>query len=271
MKIFAIRDEHDITNKDLAYLLYYEREKRFYIELPDDADPWETPLLLASFLKKGETTVNSYWSKVWVQQRIVPSDRQNLGQILKDNGLTEYNEYDMLMLTMGKCPQDDYYLVQIDEFSFPREITARFFIKIEDVVPLDDFNLLVFFRNGKVKKCSLKNHFRRYRKFNVLLNDPALFDQVRIQVGGYGVTWDEALNISDLVLYETGRPIPLSASDFSSFVKHRIIDRAEASELLNCSRQNIDDLTKRGKLHPVKSGAKSTLYLKSEILKRSWL
>lgn len=271
MKIFAIRDEYDDTNKDLAYLLYYERSKCFYIELPDDADPWETPLILSSFLKKGETTVNSYWSKVWVQQRIIPTDRQNLGQVLKENGLSEYDEYDMLMLSMGRCAQDDYYLLPIDEFLFPKEITDRFSIKIEDVVPLEDFNLLVFFRNGKTKKCSLKNHFKRYRQFNILLSNPDLFEQVQIQPGGYGITWDAALNISDSVLYETGRPVPLSASDFVSFAKHRIVNRAEAAELLDCSRQNIDDLTKRGKLHPVKVSAKNTLYLKSEITKRSWL
>ena len=52
MKIFAIRDESADVQKDLAYLLYYELEKRFYIELPEGADPWETPLLLDSFVNK---------------------------------------------------------------------------------------------------------------------------------------------------------------------------------------------------------------------------
>lgn len=78
MKIYAIRDESVQEQKDLAYLLYYGREKQFYIELPENADAWETPLLLDSFVKRGETTVNSYWSKIWVQQRIVPIDRQNI-------------------------------------------------------------------------------------------------------------------------------------------------------------------------------------------------
>ena len=41
-------------------------------------------------------------------------------------------------------------------------------------------------------------------------------------------------------------------------------------KLMGCSRQNIIDLTKRGKLHPIKTSEKSTLYLKSEILKRNW-
>ena len=110
MKLFAIRDESAIEQIDLAYLLYYEVEKRFYIELPENADPWETPLLLSTFIKKGKTSINSYWSKIWVQQRIVPTDRQNLGQVLKDNNLQEYDEFDLLMLSMGRCAQDDYFI-----------------------------------------------------------------------------------------------------------------------------------------------------------------
>lgn len=49
MKIFAVRDEDNTTNKAVAYLFYYEKEKRFYIELSEEADPWKTPLILSSF------------------------------------------------------------------------------------------------------------------------------------------------------------------------------------------------------------------------------
>ena len=152
MKIFAIRDAEDNARKDLAYLLYYETEKRFYIELPENADPWETPLLLSSFAQKGEHTINSCWSKLWVQQRIVPPDRQNIGQILRDNGLKTYDEYALLMLSNGRCEQDDYYLAPLDESALPEKIVRRFARKIEDVVPLQNCSLLVFFRDGTVRK-----------------------------------------------------------------------------------------------------------------------
>jgi predicted DNA-binding transcriptional regulator AlpA len=91
-----------------------------------------------------------------------------------------------------------------------------------------------------------------------------------MQTGGYGVAWDTNMVISDAELYRIGQDVPLSAGDFKNFVVHRVVTAAEAAEILGCSRQNIDDLTKRGKLHPIKSGAKTTLFLKSEILKRNW-
>lgn len=270
MKIFAVRDELDENRKDLAYLLYYEQEKAFYIELPEKADPWETPLLLDSFVRRGEYTVNSYWSKVWVEQRIIPMDRQNIGEILRDNHLDEYDEFALLMLAMGRCAQDDCYLVPICESELPEEIKKRFDTRIEDVLPLDAFSLLVFFRDGSVKKCDLKKHFEKTKAFRVLLKNPEYFGYVKMQVGGYGVAWDVNLTISNRALYQMGRKVPLTTEDFRWFVADRVVNVAEAAEVLRCTRQNILDLTKRGKLHPIKKSEKSTLYLKSEVLKRNW-
>lgn len=270
MRIFAIRSEDDKSKKDLAYLLYYEKEKRFYIELPEDAEPWETPLLLTSFLKRGEKTVNSYWSLMWVRQRIVPSDRQNLGQVLKENGLEEYDEFELLMAGKGRCAQDDYFLDEISEESLLQKFSCRYEKRIEDVVPLKNGYLLVFFRNGKVKKVDIKKVEDFKQHLSVILKQDILYKSVMIQPGGYGVYWTERFTIADYELYRLGEDIALSLDDFRSFVSNRVIGTAEAMELLSCSRQNLNDLIKRGKLLPVKRELKNTLFLKSEIMQRNW-
>jgi hypothetical protein len=270
MRIFAIRDESKTNQKDLAYLLYYEKEKHFYIELPEDADPWDTPLLLDSFLKRGEHSVNSYWSKVWVEQRIVPPERQNISKVLLDNGLSEYDEFELLMLADGRCAQDDYYLVPLNDGELPEEMLRRFATLIEDVVALDEFCVIAFFRDGKTKKCNLREHFESHKPLEILLKKPEFFQYMRMQSGGLGVCWDEDKAIPASVLYDMGEEIPLTISDFKAFAKECIINASEAAEILSCSRQNISDLTNRGKLHPVKKSDKSTLFLKSEVLKRNW-
>lgn len=268
MKIYAIKDETDSSQQTLAWLIYYENAKRFYIELPDDADPWETPLLLSSFLERGEKTVNAYWSAMWVDQRIVPSNRQNLGQVLKDNGLKEYDPYELLMLANGRCAQDDYYLEQISDDKLPKELVDRLERKVEDVVPLADYGLLVFFRNGTVKRCSLNQYFEEDHKFAPLLAKEDFYKSMTVSPGGYGINWGESLEISDGELQKMGVDVPLSLEDFLSFVKERVISSAETAEMLNCSRQNLDDLVRRGKLHPIKVTAKNKLYLKSEVEQR---
>ncbi len=271
MKLFAIRDESEKNNPILGYLVYYEKDKNFYIELPTNADPWRTPLLLSSFVKRGEQTVNAYWSKLWVQQRIVPSDRQNIGKILKENGLNEYDEYELLMLGEGRCAQDDYYLEALPESELPQEVAERFRNKVEDVVPLKNRQLLVFFRDGVVRKCDMRIFFEKEVKFLPLLNSQEYFCKVAVESGGYGICWGKAITISDKELYEYGTDVGLSLDDFRDFVSHRVVNAAEAAEILECSRQNIGDLVQREKLHPIKREAKNTLFLKSEVIQRKWM
>ena len=226
MKIFAIRDETDQTGQDLAYLFYYEATKQFFIELPEGADPWQTPLLLSSFARRGETSVNFYWSRLWVQQRIVPPDRQNIAQVLRDNGLKEYDEYGLLMLAMGRCAQDDYYLVPIREDELPTKITGRAKKRVEEVVCLSDRDLLVAFRDGTIRKCDMTDYFSGHRSFAVLMNHPEYMADVKVQVGGHGIFWDENLFVPDYELYRMGKKIPLSLDELRQFALGQIIDAA---------------------------------------------
>lgn len=269
MKVFAVRDE-ELNRKILAYLIYYEKEKRFYIELPENADSWETPLLLSSFAERGEWTINAYWSRLWVQQRIVPMDRQNLGQILRDNGLKEYDEFELLMLAEGRCAQDNYYLEMISEEEIMEKFSDRYEKKVEDVVPLDGKKVLVFFRNGMIKISDIGLLVKEKPEFQPILREDKIFSKAAVQAGGYGICWGDNLNIEDFRLYNSGEAIPLTKEVFRNFVSCGVVDTREAADLLDCSRQNVDDLVRRGKLHPIKSDARVRLFLKSDIIERLW-
>ena len=268
MKIFAIKSD-DTGNKELGYLIYYEKTKEFYIELPSDADEWTTPLILSSFAKRGQHTINSYWSRVWVQQRIIPPDRQNIGSILKENGLDSYDEYSLLTLAEGRCAQDDYYIEPISIEKLPNEITNRFSTRVRETVPLEDKNLIVFFHDGSARKCDIKQLCTGDR-FIPILNNEKLFSGVRVQTDGYGVTWGPDLDISADKLYSSGEKVPLSLQDFHRYAKYNTVDTAGACGLLKCSRQNINDLVKRGKLHPLRSSPSGMLFLVSELRQRLW-
>lgn len=269
MKIFAIRSDSMRKAKNIAFLIYYEKEKTFYIELPEDADEWETPLILSSYLKKGEKTINSYHSKMWVQQRIVPSDRQNLGQILKENSLENYDEFDLLTLSKGRCAQDDYYLYPLTEDKLPTDFAIRFSKRIEDVIPLKNNYILVFFKNGEIKKCDV-NPFIEKANCTTILSKYEQFSSLEILVGGYGVAWGTILSISNEKLYDIGETINLNLDDFKCFVQNRVISVSEACNILDCSRQNVNDLIKRGKLTPIESKSNNILLMKNEVIERKW-
>lgn len=272
MQIFAIRDDELESDKNIAYLIYYEKSKRFYIEIPDDADMWETPLLLSELFQKGIRTIDAYWSKVWVQQRIVPQDRQNIGQILKANHLEEYDEFALLMLGEGRCAQDHYYLKPIESGELSAEMKSRFDKRVYDVVALDDMKLLVFFQNGEIKKMDLPGILMdREKAYLSILKKKEVYERAAVQPGGYGICWGEQLNIASERLYEADELIPLQQSDFIQFARLQVVNTAEASEILDCSRQNMNELVKKKKLHPIKQSAKNTLFYKRELEQRNWI
>jgi len=59
-----------------------------------------------------------------------------------------------------------------------------------------------------------------------------------------------------------------SKEDIAKFIADELINTKEAMVLLGCSRQNIFDLVKRGKLVPVKEMPKDRLFFKEDILDR---
>ena len=266
MKIFAIRNENDL-NKDLAYMFYFEKAKSFYIEIPSDIDAWDLPIILSSFARNGELTVDSYWSKIWVQQRIIPSDRQNLGDILRDNKLKEYDEYKFLKLTKGRCEQDDCYIAPIQEKKLPKEILHRMNNKIEYAIPLTHYRVIVFLKNKKTKLCDVTAFFEKMINLNKKYEDYSVFKSVRIEAGGYGLTWGSNINVSDEWLMSHGKPLPLSIEDLKLIIYNGTVNSADAAEMIGCSRQNIDDLIKRDKLIPVKVSGKNKLFLRDDIAK----
>ena len=142
-------------------------------------------------------------------------------------------------------------------------------IKVNAAVPLENGFVLVFFEDGAVKKFDVKRLIPDYPEFEALLN-PDIFNLLKVEPGGYGISWTEDLDCSEGELYEDGIPVPLSAADFAAFAKYNLITTREAASILNCSKQNVDDLVKRGKLHPIKYDSRYNLFRRSEVEQRTW-
>ena len=142
-------------------------------------------------------------------------------------------------------------------------------IKVKEVVPLDNTELLIFFEDGKTKKFDVKTLFADYPEFEAL-KDPDLFALVKVEAGGYGISWNADLDCSEGELYENGVDVPLTLSDFLSFVQYGVLTTKETTHALNCSRQNVEDLIKRQKLHPIRTLPNGKLFLRSEVERRNW-
>lgn len=121
MKVFAIKEGKYKRRPAQAYLFYDEETELFSIKIRSNAVPERLPIILELLLKKGITEIDDYWARRFVKERIVPIDRQNIGEILRVHGLKEYKEIDMLYISMGHSTQDDFYLEEVD--SYPDDTT----------------------------------------------------------------------------------------------------------------------------------------------------
>lgn len=77
--------------------------------------------------------------------------------------------------------------------------------RIEAVAVVGTTHLLVHFDNGEQKIYDFRPLFCRppFR----LLENPAFFRAVRIDTGGYGVSWNDDIDLSEYELWTNGKPV----------------------------------------------------------------
>ena len=258
MKICKIIDE-SMGQREVGYLFYYENEDVFVIELSEDLSFDVASIFFAPFIERGERTLDSKWSEYWVNQRIVPTDRQNLGQILRDNKLKEYNRYRLLMLGHGRCAQDDYAVVKADAGELPAWVQERMKKRIEFYAAISSGRVVAIFNDGTIRI------FDAQRLCLEETNRDAASGDVRLAPCGVAINVGRNASVSAREIYESTKPIPLSREDLRVLMSQYIVDTKDVCEELGCSRQYVHQLTQNDELTAFKEDTKTTLYTKSDI------
>ena len=91
------------------------------------------------------------------------------------------------------------------------------FHKVKAVYPLPDFRLSVQFAEGVTKIYDVKNIFEKWDAFTAFKKDPKLFNEVTVDKGGYGVIWNDDLDLSCDELYYNGESIKTPFDGLMSF------------------------------------------------------
>lgn len=272
MKLFALKDSFDPDASILAVLCCYERERVYYIDMPSGTDPWTVPFILSSFAAREEWTVGADWSQRWVESRIVPRSRQNLGEVLRESGLDCYDTLRLLELTEGKNSQDSCYLEPIELANSPAWFLEREANRVLEAIPLEGNRLLVAFRTGELRLYDVAAFAESCSTSEPglarVVSDPAIFERCEVAPGGRGVRWGTAIGIDDRRLLAAGEPIGLAWGDLTRIVPALLLTTNEASQMLGCTRQNLNALVKRGGLSPAKASEKATLFLRPDIRAR---
>ncbi len=265
MKVYEIIDGDN--DSSVGCIIYYERVHEFIIELQEWLDEWTAPLLFTAFVKKGIFTIPRDISELWVKERVIPSGRQNIGAILSNHKLKEYDEMRLLELSSAKCSQDSLYIKKIDKL--PGYAIKRAEENITDCTALGDNTLLCFYTDGTVNKVDL-SILEDIDGIDKVMRNKNLYDSCSVGTGGYSVSFNNSIDIPAAVLYERGKRIPLSRQDFELFVRKNVIDTSESCDLLECSRQNLSYMIKKEQISYVKEDSKGKLFLKGEVIRNTW-
>jgi hypothetical protein len=78
------------------------------------------------------------------------------------------------------------------------------FHKVKAVSALPDYHLSVQFSEGVTKIYDVKPLFAKWAPFTALKDAPERFTDVEVDVGGYGIIWNDDLDLSCDELWENG-------------------------------------------------------------------
>ncbi len=81
------------------------------------------------------------------------------------------------------------------------------FHKVKAVNALPDYLLSVQFAEGVTKIYDVKPLFEKWEPFLVLKDSPELFFGVEVDVGGYGIIWNDDLDLSCDELFANGKTV----------------------------------------------------------------
>ncbi len=114
------------------------------------------------------------------------------------------------------------------------------FHKVKKVSALPEYRLSVQFAEGITKLYDVKPLFARLPCFAVFLKKPELFDCVQVDVGGYGIIWDDTLDLSCDELWEHGNVV---ATPFDG-----LMSMADATALWGLNESTLRKAIAYGKL-----------------------
>ena len=111
--IFSI---HDKDGPEYARMVYdWDRDLYRTYFCDNVKDFYDTcPLMIMELHKRGKTEMDDKTTRLFLSARVVPSGRQNMGQILRENGLRFYHECFMLKI-QPRCVMDDAYVEFVKE------------------------------------------------------------------------------------------------------------------------------------------------------------
>ena len=114
------------------------------------------------------------------------------------------------------------------------------FHKVKNVSALPEYRLSVQFSEGVTKIYDVSQLFEKYKMFVPLKDSPEMFSCVTVDVGGYGIIWNDDIDISCDELWANGTEIETPFDGLMAF--------SDATFLWNLNESTLRKAIAYGKL-----------------------
>lgn len=112
--------------------------------------------------------------------------------------------------------------------------------KIKTVKPMENFILLVGFQNGVEKTYDMRNLYPMFPQFKAFEEDKELFEQVQVDVGGYGISWNDELDLDAEDIWEDGIEVDKKEVDIVSILAESLI---KARDSIGMTQKQLSEST----------------------------
>lgn len=112
--------------------------------------------------------------------------------------------------------------------------------KIVSVKPMENFILLVGFQNGIEKTYDMRTLYPVFPQFKVFENDIDLFNQVQVDAGGYGISWNDDLDLDAEDIWEDGIEVGRKKVDIVAELAENL---TKAREMANITQKQLSEAT----------------------------
>lgn len=113
--------------------------------------------------------------------------------------------------------------------------------KIQSIKPLENFVLLATFKNGIEKKYDVKQLYKVFPQFKDMEKICGLFKQVQIDTGGYGISWNDELDIDAEEIWDNGVEVGENPDmDIVSLLAAKLSETRESSGI---TQKQLSEIT----------------------------
>lgn len=116
------------------------------------------------------------------------------------------------------------------------------FHKLNSAAPLPEYHLLLHFADGSTKEYDMSPLIQEHPAFAALRTIPGLFAQVVVDPGGYGISWNDDIDLDGEELWENSTPVKTPFTDLLSLF--------DATSLWGLSESTLRKAISYGKLRP---------------------